>query len=240
MFHHAALPSSNLEALDVLRKTEHAALWVRTDIQTAGRGRRGRSWVSPAGNLYATLGLKNPARETSASPQLCFVAAVALAHAVLQLAPPLAARLSLKWPNDVLLDGAKMAGILLEGEITPNGQQLIAMGMGVNLMNKPLLQDKKTASLSEALGAVTPDDLFTPLNQQMQHWLDVWGGGANFAAIRQAWLALAAGLGRPISITQGDGALTGTFIGLDETGKLVLESQNGQTHILSVGDVELS
>src|SRR5947207_10376488 len=112
---HDALDSTNSEALKLAQGGERGPLWVVAARQTAGRGRRGRNWVSQPGNLYATLLLTDPA-PAERWPQLSFVAALALRDAVAALAPALEARVAIKWPNDLLLDGAKVAGILIEGQ----------------------------------------------------------------------------------------------------------------------------
>src|SRR5262249_16691285 len=105
--------STNSEALAYARAGERGPLWITARAQTAGRGRRGRSWVSEPGTLFATLLLTDPAQPERAA-QLSFVAALALHDAITTVAPTLAPRLALKWPNDVLCDGAKLAGILIE------------------------------------------------------------------------------------------------------------------------------
>src|SRR5437016_6850797 len=111
---HEVLGSTNVEALHLARQGEHGPLWITADRQTAGRGRRGRAWVSPPGNLYASLLLREPAQPRRAA-EICFIAALALSDAIFEIAPRAAAALALKWPNDVLVDGAKTAGILVEG-----------------------------------------------------------------------------------------------------------------------------
>src|SRR5262245_61818354 len=113
--------STNQEALRLARSGEAGPLWITAVEQTAGRGRRGRSWHSPPGNHYASLLLTDPGPADRA-PQLSFVAALALHDAVSALAPGLSSRLRFKWPNDLLLDGAKVAGILVEGETAPGGR----------------------------------------------------------------------------------------------------------------------
>ena len=112
---HETLASTNAEALTLARGGERGPLWIVARQQTAGRGRRGNAWVSPPGNLYASLLLVDPA-PAECAPELSFVAALALHDAILDRAPDLRADLALKWPNDILCGGAKLAGILIEGE----------------------------------------------------------------------------------------------------------------------------
>src|SRR6476646_7487966 len=110
---HEVLGSTNAEALSLARQGESGPLWVVADRQTAGRGRRGRAWISEPGNLYASLLLTDPA-PAERWPQLSFVAALAVYDAVIAVASAFAPRLAIKWPNDLLLDGAKFAGVLIE------------------------------------------------------------------------------------------------------------------------------
>src|SRR6266508_1059239 len=112
---HEVLGSTNAEALSLARQGERGPLWITARRQTAGRGRRGRTWVSEPGNLYASLLLSDPS-PLDRAPELSFVAALALRDALVETAPALASRLGFKWPNDVLGDAAKVAGILVEGE----------------------------------------------------------------------------------------------------------------------------
>src|SRR5712692_4211667 len=110
--------STNAEALRLAKARERGPLWIVAKEQSAGRGRRGRAWTSPAGNLHATLLLTDPS-PPAVAPQLGFVAGLALCDAVAVAAPSLASRLALKWPNDLLCGGRKIAGILIEGEGDP-------------------------------------------------------------------------------------------------------------------------
>lgn len=112
---HDAIGSTNEEALRLARAGERAPLWITAQRQTAGRGRRGRAWVSEPGNLYASLLLADPSTPDR-FPELSFVAALALHDAVTARIPGLAGRVALKWPNDLLIDRNKFAGILVEGE----------------------------------------------------------------------------------------------------------------------------
>src|SRR5215469_6182751 len=117
---HELLPSTNIEALALARNGERGPLWVTAGEQTAGRGRRGRSWVSAAGNLFASLLLTDPAPPEH-WPELAFVAALAIHDAVAEVAPAIRPQLAIKWPNDLLLRSAKFAGILAEGEGAEGG-----------------------------------------------------------------------------------------------------------------------
>jgi BirA family biotin operon repressor/biotin-[acetyl-CoA-carboxylase] ligase len=132
---HEVLGSTNAEALSLARQGERGPLWVVADRQTAGRGRRGRTWISQPGNLYASL-LLTASAPPEHWPELSFVAALAAHDAVVEVAPDLKPRLAIKWPNDLVLAGAKFAGILIEGE---NGG--VAIGIGINCPGHPAGRD---------------------------------------------------------------------------------------------------
>src|SRR5215813_8228038 len=139
------IASTNSEALAYARAGEQGPLWITARAQTAGRGRRGRTWVSEPGNLYGTLLLTDPAPPERAA-QLSFVAALATHDAVSACAPALGGRLTFKWPNDVLLDGAKLAGILIEAEGTR--PLLVAVGIGVNCRHHPAATESLAIDLA--------------------------------------------------------------------------------------------
>ncbi|MFY9898567.1 MAG: biotin--[acetyl-CoA-carboxylase] ligase, partial [Xanthobacteraceae bacterium] len=132
--------STNAEARLRAQQGEGGPLWITATAQTQGRGRHGRIWISPPGNLYASLLLRDPSPFEHA-PQLAFVAALALRDAVAFEAKALAPQLEFKWPNDLLLDGRKCAGILIEGEATPDGEAgkrfIVVIGIGINCNSHP-------------------------------------------------------------------------------------------------------
>lgn len=228
---HDTIGSTNAEALRLARDGERGPLWVTANRQTAGRGRRGRTWVSEPGNLYASLLLSDPA-PSEHLPALSFVAALALHDAITRRIPGLASRVALKWPNDVLIDRNKFAGILVEGE----GASVV-IGIGVNCVHHPAGTDYPATDLATAGVRTTPESLFAPLTTTMAARLTQWHRGANFSAIRADWLARAGGLGRPIRINTGDSELAGVFEGVDETGRLVLRSADGTMLTMAAGDI---
>jgi BirA family transcriptional regulator, biotin operon repressor / biotin---[acetyl-CoA-carboxylase] ligase len=228
---HDTIGSTNAEALRLARDGERGPLWVTANRQTAGRGRRGRTWVSMPGNLYASLLLSDPA-PSEHLPALSFVAALALHDAITRRIPGLASRVALKWPNDLLIDRNKFAGILVEGE----GASVV-IGIGVNCVHHPAGTDYPATDLATAGVRTTPESLFAPLTTTMAARLTQWHRGANFSAIRADWLARAGGLGRPIRINTGDSELAGVFEGVDETGRLVLRSADGTMLTMAAGDV---
>jgi BirA family transcriptional regulator, biotin operon repressor / biotin---[acetyl-CoA-carboxylase] ligase len=194
--------------------------------QTRGRGRRGRDWASPPGNLYMSL-LLRPQAPMARLPELGFLAAVALTDTLAPLLPE-AARLDHKWPNDVLLGERKLAGILVETAGVASGvsHTWAVIGIGVNLARHPSDVDRPATSLSAAGSALAPDDLLAPLLDRLLARRDQWLAHG-FAPLREAWLARAAGLGEAISLRGPRGAESGVFAGLDESGALLLGGARG-------------
>lgn len=201
--------------------------WVIADRQTAGRGRRGRAWNDGAGNLMASVLVK------AAGPvqQLSFVAALALHDALAALAGQ-GQRFALKWPNDVLLDGVKCSGILLERQ----GDALV-IGIGVNLAGHPQGTERPATSLAAAgLPVPTPLALLDDLAAAFAHWRAVWQG-QGFAPVRAAWLARAAGLGGRIVARLGHEAPEGQFTGLADDGALLMRLDDGTSRAIHAGEV---
>lgn len=233
---HDTIGSTNAEALTLARADEPGPLWVTAARQTAGRGRRGRTFVSEPGNLFASLMLIDPSPADHAA-ELSFVAALALHDAILERAPALARRLNVKWPNDLLCDGAKLAGILVEGE-SGSGRALVAVvGIGVNCAHHPADMSYPATDLAACGVLVTVPDLFAALSRTMLRRLEEWDRGAGFAATRRAWLARAVGLGERVSVRLSDSELVGCFETLDSAGRLVLRRDDGRTELVTVGDV---
>jgi BirA family biotin operon repressor/biotin-[acetyl-CoA-carboxylase] ligase len=240
---HDTLGSTNAEALALARAGECGPLWVTAARQTAGRGRRGNTWTSEPGNLYASLLLTDTV-PAGRAPELCFVAALALHDAVSSLIPPLKGEgrreapgwgLQLKWPNDLLIDGAKFAGILIGAESTQGKPPAVAIGIGVNCAHHPIGTPYPATDLAACGIAVTPDALLERLSAAMQARLDQWEAG--FAATRADWLARAAGLGGDIVVRLPDRELAGTFETLDRMGRLMLRLPAGTLEAITVGEV---
>ncbi|MGC2121635.1 MAG: biotin--[acetyl-CoA-carboxylase] ligase [Xanthobacteraceae bacterium] len=228
--------STNKEARLGARNGEAAPLWVTALEQTEGRGRMDRSWVSPPGNLYASLLLRDPAPFARA-PELAFVAALAARDAIVTGAPVLAAQLALKWPNDVLLDGKKCAGILIEGETAPDKSLNVVIGIGVNCASHPPAPAYPATDLHSHGVATTPQQLFKHLSATMCSRLAQWDRGGGFAGILTDWLAAARGIGEEVTVRDGTGERHGRFAGLDSSGRLILELRGGGTEKIAAGDV---
>jgi BirA family biotin operon repressor/biotin-[acetyl-CoA-carboxylase] ligase len=233
---HDTVDSTNAEALAMARAGERGPLWVTAGRQTAGRGRRGRAFVSEPGNLFATLLLTDPSPADRAA-ELSFVASLALHDAVAEIAPMLGPRLQLKWPNDVLCGGAKFSGILVEGESGVGRPLATVIGIGVNCADHPADLPYPATDLATCGTRVTPAMLFGALSRTMTRRLAEWARGDGFAAIRTAWLERASGLGDLVSIRFPDRTLDGRFEALDAAGRLVLRLADGRIEHVTAGDM---
>jgi BirA family biotin operon repressor/biotin-[acetyl-CoA-carboxylase] ligase len=229
------LPSTNAEALELARRGESGALWVTARQQTAGRGRRGNTWISPAGNLYATLLLSDPSVPERAA-ELSFVAALAVHDAITGCDSRLARRLTLKWPNDVLCDGAKIAGILIESESVA-GRLAVAIGVGVNCLHHPAHTEMPATDLAAAGAVITAGELFGAMSGAMLRRLGEWRRGDGFAAMRAAWVERAGALGGAMRVRLATRELYGRGEGLDERGRLLLRLADGSVQLITAGDV---
>ena len=234
---HEVLPSTNAAALQhaLEHNGEAQPLWIVARAQTAGRGRRGNGWVSPPGNLYAALLLIDPAPPRRA-PELSFVAALAVDDAIRDRARGLADRLMLKWPNDVLCDGKKLAGILLEGRMIDD-KIAVAIGIGVNCLRHPSHTTYPATDLAAVGGPVSPDELFTALSGAMLRRLAQWQRRDGFSAVRTDWLARAAGIGETMRVRLPDRELVGRGEGLDDNGCLLLRLADGSLRTIAAGEV---
>jgi BirA family biotin operon repressor/biotin-[acetyl-CoA-carboxylase] ligase len=228
-----SLGSTNAEALARARAGERGPLWITARSQSAGRGRRGSTWVSAPGNLFATLLLTEPS-PPQAAPQLSFVVALALHDALAECAPQLGPLLKLKWPNDLLLGHAKLAGILIEGESDP--AFAVAIGIGVNCAAHPNDTPYLATDLATSGALVSPTQLLDVLSRAMNKRLEQWQRGQGFASVRADWLKRAAGLGQDIRVRLPERELSGRFQGLDDEGRLLLQAANGVTTV-TAGEV---
>jgi BirA family transcriptional regulator, biotin operon repressor / biotin---[acetyl-CoA-carboxylase] ligase len=239
----AATGSTNAEARLRALKGDNGPLWITATTQTHGRGRQGRSWISPPGNLYASLLLRDPSPFETA-PQLAFVAGLALRDAIAVEAAALAPQLNFKWPNDLLLDGGKCAGILIEGEAMPGaGAQnsfIVVIGIGVNCSSHPSAAESiafPATDLAAHGATITPEQLFARLSATACRRLAQWDRGGGFAPILRDWLTHARGIGESIVVRNGDGEMQGRFVGLDQAGRLLLERSDGSLTKIAAGDV---
>ena len=239
VLHFESLNSTNTEALRQLGSGAEAPLWIVADEQVQGRGRSGRRWHSPKGNLYATLGLRLGVSAAVAT-ELSFVAALAAYDAIARHLPAeQAAALRLKWPNDVLLGGAKIAGILIESATLPKGAGLAAaIGIGINVASAPLDTGRPVAAMGLAPDARAA--VFEELAPAFAAWLGRWNEGRGFAGIRNAWLARAHAIGEPLNVSLNGSSIGGRFHGLDERGALQLRTDAGVVITVNAGDITLA
>lgn len=227
------LPSTNDEAARLARAgaPEGTVVWALR--QTAGRGRRGRSWTSAEGNLFVSLILR-PQAPPARAAELSFVAALAVAETVDALNAGGPAALC-KWPNDVLLGAGKIAGILLESEAGDGGDAAwVVVGVGVNLAGCPMDVERPAAALPAPKAPSAGLEILLPaFDRLVGRWRD-----EGFAPIREAWLARAAGLGAPISVRLTHETIDGVFHGLDSDGVLLLDVGQGKSlRRITAGDV---
>ena len=205
--------------------------------QTKGRGRRGRTWISQTGNLFCSI-LQKPTVPVGEAAKASFVTAIAIHDAVKEAISGFDCEVSCKWPNDVLVDGYKVSGILLESQANTGHQTLdwLIVGIGINLAHSPA----DTRYPSGYLNAYREDVLDPPkmlemLLRHFQIWFERWET-LGFPAIRDAWLERAKGLNEEIIVNLENERLKGTFETLDPDGSLVLRTPQGVRHI-SAGDV---
>jgi len=229
---HDVLPSTSSLLITRAEAGEAEGLAILARQQTAGRARATRSWVSPPGNLFCSVLLRPdvPARDVA---QWGLLAGVALADAAAEILPNPDA-LQLKWPNDLLLGGAKCSGILAETSLTPAGRLAwLVLGFGVNLAHAPSLPDRPTA----AFGRVEPPVAFAwRLLRHLGHWRDRMLA-EGFAPVRQAWLARGPAMGSTISLREGNVLVSREFAGLGADGSLLLR-QDGAVRSVVAGEIE--
>jgi len=230
--------STNAEARRRAEAGEVGPLWITARRQTAGRGRRGRKWESESGNLASTLLLltrKSPAE----AAQLTFAASLAVADLVDRYVPP--ALVTIKWPNDVLLDGRKTSGILIESGPAPSGGLWLAVGIGVNLSQTPGETERPATCIAEHLNhgvasAPTVDEAAKALAETFGVWLDRWTT-LGFQPILDAWTARTPGLHGPCTARLTNETLSGTADGVEADGSLRLKLPDGSLRVISAGDV---
>jgi len=232
-----ALDSTNAEARRRGEAGETGPLWIAAREQTAGRGRRGRAWRTGAGDLAATLLITTEKRAEAA--QVSFVAALAVGDLVRAYAPP--SLVAYKWPNDVLLAGGKVSGILIESGRAPTGGIWLAVGIGVNLVSQPTDVERPAAAIaahlrSDQIAPPTAADALERLSHSFANWFDQWEA-EGFAPIRDAWLAAAPGMGKPCVARLDKETVQGVAEGLDVDGVLLLRLPDGGLRRIAAGDV---
>ena len=202
--------------------SEGTVVWARE--QTGGRGRRGRRWASPVGNLYCSTVLRPDCTAPHAA-ELGFVAALAVADLVRD-----GRAVRVKWPNDVLVEGGKVAGVLPESAIGDEGRvEHVVLGIGVNVGFAPQLAEMRYPG---AMLGGTVEAALEGLTAGLARWLGVWRA-TGFKAIRAAWLDRAGPLGAVVDVKLGEELVSGRFVGLDRDGALLLDTAVGSRRIVS-------
>lgn len=229
------LDSTNAEARRRAEAGDAGPVWITATRQTAGRGRRGRSWDTAAGNLAASLLMTTDVAPAEAA-QLSFVAALAAADLADACLGPGVARL--KWPNDLMIHGGKAAGILMESGARPDGRLWLVVGIGVNLAHAPTDVERPAAAFADYMAArpPAPRDALDLLAAAFERWRRVWAT-QGFPAIAEAWTARALGLGAPCEARLPDRTLMGVAEGLDGDGALRLRLADGALARITAGDV---
>ena len=245
--------STNAEALERARAGEEGRLWVVSRRQESGRGRRGRAWSTEEGNLAATL-LVTGDYGLSRAATLGFVAGLSLSDALNAFLPAHEvsigvdgadarsasggrARVELKWPNDVLANGAKLAGILLESTLLPDGRFAAAVGIGVNVVSHPADLPYPATDVAAIAGPTSVEDIFLALSDA---WIDnaaLWDEGRGVTRLRERWLERAAGLGGPVAVQLDGEVVRGTFETIDADCRFVIRRSGGAVIRITAGDV---
>jgi BirA family biotin operon repressor/biotin-[acetyl-CoA-carboxylase] ligase len=239
-----SIGSTNAEALACARRGEGGPVWFVTSRQTSGRGRRDRTWISPPGNLAASV-LEVVDVTPPVAATLGFAAGIALEEALqavsveARLRSPGSANTTfeLKWPNDVLVNRRKLSGILLEAEAVESGQLAIVVGIGVNVVGAPEGTPYPATCLHEQGIQIGAEELFTALSNAWARVLPIWNNGKGFGDIRELWLERASALGQHVSVQSGGSNVTGIFETIDDTGCLIVVTDDGARVSIAAGDV---
>lgn len=234
--HFSELGSTNATAKRLLEEGISPPFWVLADAQNEGRGRQGRSWVSLRGNLFtsAVKSLKTPAPRLAS---LSLVAGLAVVNAIKhnQTTPT---DLTLKWPNDILVNGAKLGGVLIEAQPSSNTAQTdVIIGIGLNISERPDLPERQTISLRDTGLSISRDDFFASLRTALAEGLNLWQEGENLKEIINRWQIHAAPIGTKMTVKAGQEEVSGQFAGLDETGALCLELENSTIKTITAGEL---
>lgn len=227
--------STNDEAFRLAAEYDLDTFFVTGKRQLAGRGRRGRPWVSEAGNLYVSVFLKAPAKAEKCA-ELSFVSAIALNEAISNCIDDNAGSCQIKWPNDILWNGSKISGLLLEARSDGDAMNIV-VGMGVNCTHHPDDTPYPVTNFRAEGFDLGPDQLFAALMPSYLDNLAIWSGGRGFDVIRSKWLARACGVGDEIIVRLDGEELNGVFRDLNDQGHLILMQSGGRERIIAAGDV---
>ena len=230
--HQTCSTSGDLAARLIAAEQVPEGHWLIADRQTAGRGRLGRDWHDGAGNFMGST-VVHAAFADPPPATLALVAGIALHEVIAELLPP-PHRAMLKWPNDVMIGSAKLAGILLE-----RVGEAVVIGIGVNLASAPKLPDRATVALADLASAPTRDTFAADIAAQFAVELGRWRA-YGLSPVIARWLTLGHPLGTELTLGEPDEAgLEGSFAGLTDEGLLQLRLGDGSLHIVNAGDVRL-
>ncbi|KQQ91440.1 biotin--[acetyl-CoA-carboxylase] ligase [Aureimonas sp. Leaf324] len=229
--------STNAVALEAARAGDPGPLWITAARQSAGRGRRGRSWLSERGNLFATLLIVDPSTDQHVV-DLPLVVALGVRNGLAELPGIDPAVVGIKWPNDILIGGAKAVGILLESERCPGGHRSVAIGCGVNVETGADGTPYSVTSLRDAGFRGDLATVFEHVAAGVEAALELWDAGRQFDEVRARWLRHSVGRGETCRVNLPDGSsVEGIFVDLDPGGRLVLGLANGERRHFSAGDL---
>lgn len=245
-----SIGSTTAEAVSAAQAGDAGGIWFVATEQTAGRGRRGRVWVHTPGNLAATL-LIVPDADPALTATLGFVAGVAIGAALDAVLPPGTvkigldgadgldgrSRVALKWPNDVLADGAKLVGIGLEATKLDDGRHAIAIGIGVNVVAAPTDLPYPATSLAELGVTRSAQDVFEALSDAWVEIFSLWNDGRGIGDVLKRWRASAAGIGAPVAVNQNGAIVRGIFETIDDAGRLIVRANDDSRIAITAGDV---
>ena len=238
--HLAEIGSTNAEAMRLAAAGEQGPLWVAADVQTGGKGRSGRVWVSRPGNFFASYMLQTAA-PIAAAHQLSPVAGVAVFDALAACGLTRGQGLRLKWPNDILIGRAKAGGILVESSTLPGRRELTAVvGIGINLASHPDIAGRDVTSLAAQGVVIVPVAALVALDTALSAALTLWDESRGFAAVRSAWLERCGPAGERLTVQLPQGDITGAFVGLDPDGALLVEIEGGEVRRCTYGDVTIA
>jgi BirA family transcriptional regulator, biotin operon repressor / biotin---[acetyl-CoA-carboxylase] ligase len=244
--------STNAEAMQAALRGDSGNLWYAALQQSEGRGRRGRAWESPYGNLAASLMIV-PEADTAALGSLGFVAGVALNKALQRIIPQAdihtgldgadaapgqsARRIALKWPNDVLAEGHKLAGILLEAQKRNDGMTAIVIGFGVNIVAAPQGLPYPASSLRDLGSPANAETVFEALAESWVEAYTLWNNGIGLPAVLALWRENAAGIGADVAVQRNNDVVRGVFETIDDAGRLIVRDNEGHRIAITAGDV---
>ena len=248
VFSYGEIGSTSTEAARAATSGDVGEVWFASLRQTAGRGRRGRAWETASGNLAASLMIV-PDCDPAVAATLGFVAGVSLNRALAAVLPSGTVktgidgadgpghRIALKWPNDVLADGAKLAGILLEAEALSGSRLALVIGIGVNVVAAPEGLPYPATALQTLGFAVDAPQLFTALSDAWVSLERIWMKGRGFGAIRRLWLDRAAGVGEEVAVRVSDSVVSGRFETIDDAGRLLIRARDGSLKAITAGEI---